>query len=308
MIYLMDNLPKSKSLMVFLEVARSGGIMNASKKLNITQPTVTRIIRELESYVGTPLFERTCSGVSLNQAGNVFHGRVLSYINGLQKSISEIRKEFGKDNKKFSLGYSSLVGYTVLPDVINEFRELNRDVSISIYEGQLSDLLPLLNTGRLDCAIGTLLNDELPYEYSAELLFKSSFSVFTSVLSPYSRARNLQELQEAKWVLPVTCFGYYNNLTEFLRRAGVNIDNAIRTDSISSIINLVSCADYVTVLAKPMGDGRNKKLSLRPIRIKEQLPSADYYLTWSKKYIPSRLLSEFMRIIKARCSVSVWGE
>ncbi|MDO2777561.1 LysR substrate-binding domain-containing protein [Escherichia coli] len=112
----------------------------------------------------------------------------------------------------------------------------------------------------------------------------------------------------SKWVLPVTCFGYYNNLTEFLRRAGVNIDNAIRTDSISSIINLVSCADYVTVLAKPMGDGRNKKLSLRPIRIKEQLPSADYYLTWSKKYIPSRLLSEFMRIIKARCSVSVWGE
>ncbi|EMN8069606.1 LysR family transcriptional regulator, partial [Escherichia coli] len=96
--------------MVFLEVARSGGIMNASKKLNITQPTVTRIIRELENYVGTPLFERTCSGVFLNQAGNVFHGRVLSYVNGLQKSISEIRKEFGKDNKKFSLGYSSLVG------------------------------------------------------------------------------------------------------------------------------------------------------------------------------------------------------
>ncbi|HBD0246276.1 TPA: LysR family transcriptional regulator, partial [Escherichia coli] len=54
----MDKLPKSKSLMVFLEVARSGGIMNASKKLNITQPTVTRIIRELENYVGTPLFER----------------------------------------------------------------------------------------------------------------------------------------------------------------------------------------------------------------------------------------------------------
>lgn len=147
----MDNLPKSKSLMVFLEVSRCGGIMNASKNLNITQPSVTRIIRELENYVGTPLFERTSSGVSLNQAGNVFHGRVLSYINGLQKSVSEIRKEFGKDNKKFSLGYSSLVSYTVLPDVINEFRESNSDVSISIYEGQLSNLLPLLNTGSLDC-------------------------------------------------------------------------------------------------------------------------------------------------------------
>ncbi|EGH8741806.1 transcriptional regulator TdcA [Salmonella enterica] len=303
----MDGLPKSKSLMVFLEVSRCRGIMNASKNLNITQPSVTRIIKELENYVGTPLFERTNSGVFLNQAGNIFHGRVLSYINGLQKSVSEIRKEFGKDNKKFSLGYSSLVGYTVLPDVINEFREGNRNVSISIYEGQLSNLLPLLNTGILDCAIGTLLNEELPYEYNAELLFKSRFSVFTSVLSPYSRARNLQDLQEAKWVLPVTGFGYYHNLTEFLKKAGINVDNAIRTDSISSILNLVSCADYVTVLARPMGDGRNKKLSLRAINIEEQLPAADYYLTWSKKYILSGALSEFMRIIKARCSVSVWG-
>lgn len=254
------------------------------------------------------MFERTSSGVYLNQAGNIFHGRVLSYINGLQKSVSEIRKEFGKDNKKFSLGYSSLVGYTILPEVINDFREGNRNVSISIYEGQLSELLPLMNTGSLDCAIGTLLNEELPYEYNAELLFKSSFSVFTSVLSPYSRARNLQELQEAKWVLPVTRFGYYHNLTEFLKRGGVNVDNAIRTDSISSILNLVSCADYVTVLAKPMGDGRNKKLSLRPINIEEELPSANYYLTWSKKYIPSRLLSEFIRIIKTRCAVNVWGK
>lgn len=304
----MDTLPKSKNLMVFLEVSRCGGIMNASKNLNMTPPSVTRIIRELENYVGTPLFERTSSGVYLNQAGNIFHGRVLSYINGLQKSVSEIRKEFGKDNKKFSLGYSSLVGYTILPEVINDFREGNRNVSISIYEGQLSELLPLMNTGSLDCAIGTLLNEELPYEYNAELLFKSSFSVFTSVLSPYSRARNLQELQEAKWVLPVTRFGYYHNLTEFLKRGGVNVDNAIRTDSISSILNLVSCADYVTVLAKPMGDGRNKKLSLRPINIEEELPSANYYLTWSKKYIPSKLLSEFIRIIKTRCAVNVWGK
>lgn len=89
--------------------------MNASKNLNITQPSVTRVIRELENYVGAPLFERTNPGVFLNQAGNIFHGRVLSYINGLQKSVSEIRKEFGKDSKKFSLGYSSLVGYTAHP-------------------------------------------------------------------------------------------------------------------------------------------------------------------------------------------------
>lgn len=303
---LMDYLPKNKSLIVFLEVFRCGGIMNASKKLNLTQPSVTRIIKELENYVGTPLFERTNSGVLPNRAGHIFYEQVLGYINGLRRTVTKIRNEFGKDNRQFSLGYSSLVGYTILPDVINEFRERNQDVSINIYESQLSELLPLLNAGSLDCAIGTLCLEELPYEYNAELLFKSEFCVFSSALSTYSRARSLQELQSAKWILPVTGFGYYHQLIPFLNENGINIDNAIRTDSISSIINLVSCADYITILARTMGEGRNKKMYLHSLNIKEKLPIADYYLTWSKRHLPSALLNDFINIIKERCSANSW--
>ncbi|AFJ48663.1 putative transcriptional regulator [Shimwellia blattae DSM 4481 = NBRC 105725] len=304
----MNDLPKNKSLLVFLEVARCGGIMNASKKLNMTQPSVTRIIKELEIYMGMPLFDRTNSGVFLNRAGNIFHSRVLSYINGMQKSISEIRKEFGKDNQKFSLGYSSLVGYTIFPEVINEFKKNNQNVAVHIYEGQLSSLLPLLSTGDIDCAIGTLLNDELPYEYSAEKLFQSRFSVFSSALNPFARVKSIAELKSAKWVLPETSLGYYYNLNTFLKDHGIDVDSAIRTDSISSILNLVTCANYVTVLASPMGEGRNKKLSLHEIAIEEKMPVADYYFVWEKKSISSDLLDKFMAIIKDRCSVSAWGK
>lgn len=304
----MSDLPKNKHLMVFLEVSRCGGIMSAAKKLHMTQPSVTRIIKELENHIGAPLFHRTNSGVYLNQAGNIFHGRILNYVNGLQKSVAEIREKFGKNSETFALGYSSLVGYTVLPDVINEFKTNHKNVAINIYEGQLSSLLPMIGNGTIDCAIGTVSNDELSYEYYSEKLFRSRFAVFSSPLHPLARAKSLSELKSAKWVLPETNFGYYNELNDFLEVHGINVSSSIRTDSISSILSLVTSANYLTVLASPMGEGRNKKLSLHEIQINEKIPSADYYLIMGKRNIPSSLFEDFMKIIKERCSISLWGD
>ena len=303
----MDDLPKNKHLQVFLEVAKSGGIMSAARSLHMTQPSVTRIIKELETYLGMSLFQRTSSGVSLNRAGTFFHNHVLGYVNGLRKSIDEIRMEFGKNGQSFSLGYSSLVGYTILPDIISEFKNIYKDISLNINEGQLSSLLPLVNSGAIDCAIGTISDNGSISECYAEKLFQSQFSVFSSPLHPLARAKSFSQLASAKWVLPETQFGYYHKLNDFLEGYGIDIRSAIRTDSISSILNLVTCANYLTILASPMGEGRNKKLALHKISVQERLPTADYYFVWSKKFIPSILLERFMAIIKERCTVNLWG-
>jgi LysR family tdc operon transcriptional activator len=239
--------------------------------------------------------------------GSIFHSHVLSYVNGLKKSISELKMEFGKNCQSFSLGYSSLVGYTILPDIISEFKMIHKDISLNIYEGQLSSLLPLVNSGAIDCAIGTISDNGSVSECYAEKLFQSQFSVFSSPLHPLARAKNFAQLTSAKWVLPETQFGYYYKLNDFLADNGIDIRSAIRTDSISSILNLVTCANYLTILASPMGEGRNKKLALHKIAIQETLPTADYYFVWSKKFIPSILLERFMAIIKERCAISLWG-
>lgn len=258
--------------------------------------------------MGMPLFHRTCTGVYLNHAGMIFHDHVIRYVNGLTKCISDLKNEFGNGCPSFALGYSSLLGYTILPDVINEFKKNHKNISLNIYEGQLSTLLPLVNAGTIDCAIGTLSENNPLNEYYIEKLFHSQFSIFSSCLHPLSHARTFEELTSANWVLPGTQFGYYHKLNEFLADNDVNIHAAIRTDSISSILNLVYCADYLTILASPMGEGRNKKLALHKIATEKKLPSADYYIVWSKNFIPSVLLEKFMTIIKGRCSTNSWGQ
>ncbi|ADO47142.1 transcriptional regulator TdcA [[Enterobacter] lignolyticus] len=302
----MKELPKSRHLQVFLEVARSGGILSASRSLNMTQPSVTRVIKELETYIGTPLFIRTNVGVSLNHAGTLFHTHTLAYVHGMQRAVSDVQREFCQRGESFSVGYSSLVGYIILPDVINEFKMVNKGVTINIHEGQLSSLLPMINNRTLDCAIGTVSGNSLACEYHSEKLFSSRFAVFSSVLSPYARARSLKELRTAKWVLPETRFGYYYQLNSYLEQYGIDVSSAIRTDSISSILSLVTRADYLTVLARQMGGGRNKNLSLYEVKIAEELPVADYHFIHSKSCFPSVFLEGFMNIIRERCPANLW--
>ncbi len=54
---------------IFYVVAESGNITKASKKLCISQPAVTKQIKNLESQLNTPLFIRTKKGVILNECG-----------------------------------------------------------------------------------------------------------------------------------------------------------------------------------------------------------------------------------------------
>ncbi|MHC6852585.1 LysR family transcriptional regulator, partial [Klebsiella pneumoniae] len=66
------SLPKTQHLVVFQEVIRSGSIGAGAKALGLTQPAVSKIIGDMESYFGSELIVRRNTGVSLTEAGQVF--------------------------------------------------------------------------------------------------------------------------------------------------------------------------------------------------------------------------------------------
>src|SRR6516225_3077683 len=74
----------------FLMVAETGSFIDAGRKLNITQSTVSARIRVLEELFGRPLFERSKNGASLTGAGEQFQKHALALVRVWQHAQLEV--------------------------------------------------------------------------------------------------------------------------------------------------------------------------------------------------------------------------
>ena len=88
----MRYLPKLHQVNVFNEVIRSGSIRSAAKKMNLTQPALTRALQELEHNMGATLMIRSNEGVTLTEAGKSFAIRANLILSELEKAADEIEE------------------------------------------------------------------------------------------------------------------------------------------------------------------------------------------------------------------------
>src|SRR3954463_10591998 len=79
-----------KELRQFVEVAHQRSISRAAKRLNISQPALSRAIQALEDSYGVPLFTRTGAGVELSAYGSALYSRAVRVLPALDEARDEI--------------------------------------------------------------------------------------------------------------------------------------------------------------------------------------------------------------------------
>jgi DNA-binding transcriptional LysR family regulator len=108
-------------LLAFFEVARAGSISAGADKLRVSQPAVTREIRELEERLGVTLFDRLPRGVALTQAGNALQTYAERIFALSDAAESELKELAGLSAGHLSIGASATVGVYLVPDMIAAF-------------------------------------------------------------------------------------------------------------------------------------------------------------------------------------------
>jgi len=142
-----------RQLRVFVEVARANSVQRAAEALHLTPPAVSMQIKELESQVGLPLFDRAGRRLSLSTAGEyflVYAKRLLTTLKDGEAAMARFRKlEAGL----LTVGLVSTAKYFV-PRLLVRFRAEHPGVEVKLeVSANREQLVTLMANGEIDLAI-----------------------------------------------------------------------------------------------------------------------------------------------------------
>lgn len=150
-----------RHMKVFVEVYQTKSISRAAENLYISQPVVTRTIKELEKYYGVLLFERISQRLSITEAGKQLYAYAIHIIDSFDQMETSLRNwdEIGV----IRIGASVTMGSTLLPKALKEFKHSHKGIKVKTSVLGDSTLQRMLENNELDIAIieGTTFNENL---------------------------------------------------------------------------------------------------------------------------------------------------
>jgi DNA-binding transcriptional LysR family regulator len=138
-----------RHLTYFIAVAEELHFGRAAKRLNISQPPLSQQIRQLEEEIGVRLFNRTKRRVEITPAGAAFLAEARRIMAMSEEAVRRtIRADKGEIGR-LAMGYIGSANYSVLPQVVREFRKRFQDVELFLTEMNTSHQIEALRDGRI---------------------------------------------------------------------------------------------------------------------------------------------------------------
>lgn len=141
---------------IFVFVAKEENITKASEKLNISQPAVTKHIKNLEEQLGVTLFKRNKYGMELTDKGRELYKEVSESILKIYKAEERVRS-----NRNIHLGSHVTMLSRMFGKCIADYYELNPNSQIEVTNETFNDMLNMLENQKLDIVLSKKVDESV---------------------------------------------------------------------------------------------------------------------------------------------------
>ncbi|MBH3427430.1 LysR family transcriptional regulator [Pseudomonas alkylphenolica] len=200
---------KLYQLVVFDQVLRSGSLMGAAQALNLTQPAVTKIIHDMEAFLGAALLVRGNRGVHATELGSVVLRRVHAMLTELRSLTDEVNAYHSGTTGQVMVGSLTSASTLLLPHTLRHLKARAPGVLVTVRVGQMDQLFSSLLAGELDIVIGRIPDDWRWHEYEPRLkvdvLCEEGLCIVAGadhLLHASGQPVSLADLHPFPWILP----------------------------------------------------------------------------------------------------------
>ena len=142
-----------RHLRYFIAVAEAENVSRAALKLHVSQPALSRQIRDLEEELGFELLERTAKSVRLTEAGRTFLEEATAVIARTAEATAKAKEVAKRSKSEIRLGYAPSLSVSILPHALRLFQQKVPHGRVMLHDLSSEEMLEGLREGRLHAAI-----------------------------------------------------------------------------------------------------------------------------------------------------------
>ena len=143
----------TRLLRYFAAVAAEGNLTRAAERLFVSQPTLTKQIRQLEAQLGVPLFTRSRAGMALTAAGQALAGQIGAVLASWEQALQETKAAASRAARVLRVGFMSSAANEATQQIIAAFNRRRPDWRVDMRQGAWSDATAGLAGGDADVAL-----------------------------------------------------------------------------------------------------------------------------------------------------------
>lgn len=280
---------------IFYIVAKNGNITRSSKELLISEPAVSKSIKNLEGYLGAPLFTRTKKGVNLTTEGITLYEYISKGIEYFKSGEAKFNELINLESGTIRIGINTTLTKEFLMPYLETFHKLYPNINIKIRTNLTSELKSMLKDGLIDMHILNLTNEETKNDFNI-IKCKTITDCFVSN-KPIKEKISIKELNNYPLILQDKNSNTRKFLDDFANKYEITLKPKIEIGSyylVSEFSRIGLGIGYVTKnYIKNNLD--NKELFIVPI--KEKIPSREIGILLNKNTTPNFSTKELIKII-----------
>lgn len=254
-----------RHLRYFVAVAEEENVSRAALKLHVSQPALSRQIRDLEDDLGFLLLERSAKSVRLTAAGRAFLKESRAVLQRVEEAVKTARA-IATGGTELHVGYAMSPTVRILPQTLRAFQAEMPGTRVKLHDLTTEEMLAGLRNGKLQIAFMVLSHDSMMRGLRFEELAHLPIRLAVAPKHPLARRKTVKLAQLASH--PLIAFSraeypdYHELLADWFSAVKVKPRIAEEHDSVSSLIAAVEAGDGVALVTESMACVAGPRLSL----------------------------------------------